>query len=79
MVVTSAAYEARSDMGGQLWPPPKSVLTLPAPSCHPRHPGSTAETHLDDLVCVEPARSPGPAWPWECCQVPTCHRHRGLL
>lgn len=47
------------------------------PSCHPRHPGSTAETHLDDLVCVEPARSPGPAWPWECCQVPTCHRQPG--
>lgn len=47
------------------------------PSCHPRHPGSTAETHLDDLVCVEPARSPGAAWPWECCQVPTCHRQPG--
>lgn len=47
------------------------------PSCHPRHPGSTAETHLDDLVCVEPAQSPGPAWPWECCQVPTCHRQPG--
>lgn len=28
-------------------------------------------------MCVEPARSPGPAWPWECCQVPTCHRQPG--
>lgn len=80
VVMVYAACEVLSEMVGVCGScgslPRVSSPGLP-PSCHPRHPGSTAETHLDDLVCVEPARSPGPAWPWECCQVPTCHRQPG--
>lgn len=47
--------------------------SLSGPASHPRHPGSTAEAHPDDLaVCRACTEPPSPAWPWECCQVPTC-------
>lgn len=66
MLMVPAVCEVLSEMVG-VWVSCGSLSRVFSPclppSCHPRYPGSTAETHLDDLVCVEPARSPGPAWP----------------
>lgn len=45
------------------------IPVSPAPRPPPRHPGGTAEAHPDDLAGCG---APGPARPWECCQVPTC-------
>lgn len=50
-----------------------TALSRPLPFRRPRHPGSTAEAHPDDLaVCRACAEPPSPARPWGCCQVPTC-------
>lgn len=60
-------YSVRAPPSVELSSPHRSALTSSShalPSCHPRHPGSPAEAHPDDLaVCgarAEPPALPGP-------------------